>query len=189
MNMNKNSQNHWIHAAKSLSPVLLAALLAAGCATSSVKPAYPVAQPGERTSVLRLDNTMADSAWAVQFLAPIALTITVDGFSPVEKAKLKSGGLIGQGSKFIPKGITEVHLPAGSHTLTHQGRILNNSPYRFDPVTMSFDTEEGKTYVIRFKAASKATKPRYAIEYEGWSKEQTSQWPNEVSIANPIFGR
>jgi hypothetical protein len=54
---------------------------------------------------------------------------------------------------------------------------------------MNFDTEEGKTYVIRFKAASKAFKPQYAIEYEGWSKEQSSAWPPEVATGNQMIGR
>jgi hypothetical protein len=55
-------------------------------------------------------------------------------------------------------------LPAGSHTLTHQGRILGNSAYHFDPVTMNFDTESGKTYVIRFKAKSVPFKVIYTLE-------------------------
>ena len=99
----------------------------------------------------------------------------------MERAKLKRG-------QFLPKGTTEVRLPVGSHSFVHRGVVLANSPYYFNPVSMTFDTEEGKTYVIRFKNTTRGAKIRYAVEYEGWSTEQSSQWPTEVGIANPIFG-
>ena len=168
-------------------PLLAAIGLAAGCATTNMKPAYPTLEVGTPASVLKLDNTMADSMW--QFSAPIGVKVTVDGFSPLEKGKLKSGGQFGQTKQLLPKGITEIRLPAGSHTLTHHARVLGNSIYYFNPVDMTFDTEEGKSYVIRFKSRTTAFKLRYAVEYEGWGKEQISQWPSEVSFANPIFGR
>ena len=159
-----------------------------GCATVT-KPVYPAAEAGGSASVLKLDNTMSDSMFAMELYAPVGLKITVDGFSPLEQGKLKSGHQLFQSKQFLPKGVTEVRLPAGSHTLTHTGQPLANTPLSFNPVTMSFDTEEGKTYVIRFKKASKAMKLKYSLEYEGWSTEQTSQWPNEVGTANSFFGR
>ncbi len=185
--MNQNALLKWPVVLKLFSPLLLAMWLVTGCVTANVKPAYPPLAAGTPASVLKLDNTMNDFMFAFQFYAPIGLNITVDGFSPLDPAKLKTGGQW-QNKQFLPKGITEVRLPVGSHTLMHEGRMLGNTPYTFSPVSMVFDTEEGKTYTIRFKQTSTAAKPRYAIEYEGWSTEQSSQWPNEVGIANPIFG-
>lgn len=184
--MDRNALLKWPIALKLFS-LILPICLVTGCV--NVKPAYPPLSAGTPASVLKLDNTMADSMWAqFQFKTPIGLIVTIDGFSPLEHAKLKSGGQW-QSKQFIPNGVTEVRLPAGSHTLVHQGRILLlDNRYYFNPVTMAFDTEEGKTYVIRFKSTSTAFKIRYAVEYEGWSTEQSSQWPTEVSIANPILG-
>lgn len=162
------------------------ALLATGCATP--KPVYPAADAGTATSVLKIDNTMADSMFALQWNAAIGLRMTVDGFSPLDKSKLTSGGQISS-KQFVPKGITEVRLPAGSHTLVHEGKVLGRSIYYFKPVTNSFETEEGKTYTIRFKNTTTPMNLRYAVEYEGWNTEQTSQWPSEVRYANPILGR
>jgi hypothetical protein len=90
--------------------------------------------------------------------------------------------------EILPKGTTELRLPVGSHVLVHTAKILQDKIYYFKPVNMSFETEAGKTYVIHFKNTSTATKLHYAIEYEGWSSEQSSQWPNEVGVANPMFG-
>ena len=170
-------------------PLLLAVGLTTGCATVDPKPAYPALDSGTAASVLKLDNTMATSMWAMQVKAPIGLKVTVDGFSALEKAKLKSGGQLGPSGQYLPKGITEVRLAAGSHTLTHTGSVLGKGMYYFNPVNMAFDTEEGKSYVLRFKQRGTLLKMAYTIEYEGWGREQSSQWPNEVSIANPIFGR
>ena len=124
----------------------------------------------------------------MQFKAAIGVKVTVDGFSPLEQSKLKTGGQW-QSKQLLPKGVTEVRLPAGSHTLVHEARVLGNSPYHSNPVSLGFETEEGKTYLIRFKNTTAAFKLRYAIEYEGWSTEQTSQWQNEFPAANPMFGR
>jgi hypothetical protein len=174
----------------SLGWILLAtAALVTGCATTGPRQAYPTLDEGQPASVLRLDNTIADSAWAMQFKAPIGLKVTIDGFAPADKAKLKAGGQIGPGKVYLPTGVTEVRMLAGSHTMVHEGKLLGKKQYRFNPVTMTFDTEEGKTYIMRFKQAGTILKPAYLIEYEGWDSEQTSQWPNEVSIANPLFGR
>ena len=186
MEMNRSCFNKWVARLQRVSPLLLATSLFIGCATT--KPAYPGVEAGAPASILRLDNTMASSIWAVQLLAPIGMHVTVDGFSPAEKGKLSSGGQLGQSGQLIPKGITEIRLVPGSHTLTHTGKLLGKGHYHFNPASMAFDTEVGKTYVIRFKQASTVFKPKYALVYEGWSTEQTSQWPNEVSIANPIFG-
>ena len=71
--------------------------------------------------------------------------------------------------------------PAGGqpHVDAHRPSV-GKSPYHFNPVNMSFDTEEGKTYVIRFRNKSTLGKLRYAVEYQGWGTEQSSQWPAEV---------
>lgn len=173
---------------KRYGPLLLLIALVSGCATPNAKPAYPPLAAGTPASVLKLDNTMTCSMWAqFEFKAAIGVSVTIDGFSPLEPATLKSGWQP-QSKQFIPKGITEVRLPAGSHTLVHKGQGLGQNTYYFNPVNMTFDTEEGKTYVIRFKNTTKGTKIRYAVEYEGWSTEQSSQWPNEVGVANPMFG-
>lgn len=183
-----NHSRSWMRAVKLIGPLLSVVLFTMGCATvNKSKPAYPTLESGQPGSVLKLENTMADSMWALQMKAGIGLQVTVDGFSPLEQDKLKTGGQL-RAKTFIPKGATEVHLAAGSHTLRHQGTVLGNSPYRFNPVDMSFETEEGKTYVIRFKNTTTAFTLRYAVGYEGWSTEQTSQWPTEVRFANPIFG-
>ena len=185
---NMNASRIWMRAVKWVGPLLPVVWLGMGCTTAKVKPAYPALESGAPASTLKLDNTMAASMFAIQVTAPIGLVVTVDGFSPLEKDKLKSGGQLGASKQLLPKGITEIPLPAGSHTLTHTGRVLGKSPYHFNPVNMSFDTEEGKTYVIRFRNKSTLGKLRYAVEYEGWGTEQSSQWPAEVGVANPIFG-
>jgi hypothetical protein len=167
---------------------LLTMCLVTGCVSPNAKPAYPPLAAGTPASVLKLDNTMTCSMWAqFKFKAAIGVSVTIDGFSPLEPDKLKSGWQP-QSKELIPKGITEVRLPAGSHTLVHKGQGLGQNTYYFNPVNMTFDTEEGKTYVIRFKNTTRGAKIRYAVEYEGWSTEQSSQWPNEVGVANPIFG-
>ena len=170
-----------------LATTLLAATLATGCATSQVKPVYPAQAAQSGNCTVKLDNTMADSMWALQMMAPIGLEVTVDGFSPLEKEKLKTGGQL-RPKTFIPKGVTELALAPGSHVLRHQGSVLGNTPYRFAPVDMPFETEAGKTYVIRFKNTTKPFKLKYAVEYEGWSREESAPWPSEVRSSNPIFG-
>ncbi|MGO9199652.1 MAG: hypothetical protein ACLQM8_03825 [Limisphaerales bacterium] len=187
-NDSKYRNGSW-RAAKWIGPLLPVIWLAAGCSTAQVKPAYPAPEAGAPASILKLDNTMADSMWAAQLKAGIGLKVTVDGFSPLEKAKLKGGGQIGATKQLLPKGVTELRLPSGSHTLVHEGKVLGRSRYYFNPVSISFDTEPGKTYVVRFKNSTTLMKLQYAVEYEGWSSEQTSQWPNEIKFANPILGR
>lgn len=183
-----NHSRNWMRGVKLIGPLLSVVLFTMGCATvNKSKPAYPTLESGQPGSVLKLDNTMSDSAWAMQMKAPIGLQVAVDGFSPAAQDKLKTGGKFGP-KTFIPKGTTEIRLAPGSHTLRHQAKILGKSQYYFNPVDMSFDTDEGKTYVIRFKNTSTLFNLRYAVEYEGWSTEQTSQWPTEVRYANPIFG-
>jgi hypothetical protein len=153
---------------------LAAMFLLNGCATVPPKLAYPALKAGEAACVLRLENTFPSwnpLGW------PISMEITVDGFLPVEKRP------------YLQKGITEVRLPAGNHVLVQQARQGHNTIYYFKPVTMSFDVEAGKTYTIRFKNTSTAVICRYGVEYEGWSTEQCSQWPNTVSVANHLFGR
>ena len=86
----------------------------------------------------------------------------------------------------MPKGVTEVHIPAGSHTITHHVTIIGSDQYYFRPVTSSFDTEAGRTYLVRF--TRRGHKPLYGLEYEGWETEQSSLLPDEVKIANPVFG-
>jgi hypothetical protein len=181
----KKTDTKWQHCLKRIGPLLPLIWVAAGCATADVKPVYPAPEAGAPVSILKLDNTMADSAWALQVKTAIGLIVTVDGFSPIEKAKLKSGQL-GASKQLLPTGISEIRLPAGSHTLTHTAKVLAKKPYHFDPVSISFDTEAGRTYVVRFKNTTTLLKLCYSVEYEGWSSEQTSQWPNEVRQANPL---
>ena len=177
MKSNENALRGCFRALKidtSLVLAVVAVVLATGCATPQVKPAYPAVEAGMPASVLKLENTMGR-------MSRLPLKVTVDGFSPVEKSKLKKSG------PFLPSGITEVRVPAGSHVLEHQGEV--ESPYYFNPVKTSFETEEGKTYVVRFRSKNSLMQLRYTIEYEGWSTEECAQWPNQVNMANPLFGR
>jgi hypothetical protein len=159
---------------------LAAMFLLNGCATVPPKLAYPALKAGEAACVLRLENTISE--WDMLAGWRLGMDITVDGFLPVEQTKLSRG-------RFLTKGNTEISLPVGNHVLVHQACILTGGLYRFNPVTMSFETEAGKTYVVRFKNTSSMVKPRYGVEYEGWGSEQTAQWPNTVTTANAIFGR
>ena len=185
---NMNASRIGMRAVKWLGPLLPVVWLGAGCATNNVKPAYPTPAADAPVSILKLDNSMAALVWALQVKTAIGLSVTVDGFSPLEKAQLKSGGQLGGSKQLLPKGVTEIRLPAGSHTLAHTGKVLANKPYHFDPVSISFDTEAGKTYVVRFKNTTTLLKLRYSVEYGGWSTEQSSQWPTEVQSGS-LFSR
>lgn len=156
---------------------VVATLLFTACATTvDVKPPYPTLKAGVPASILRIENQARDSRMAP---GPF-VRVTIDGFFPLEKTKLI-------GEQYLPKGTTDIHLTAGSHTLKHTGSTANQ--YYFNPVEMTFDTEDGKTYVIRIKKGGSLMKACYLLEYEGWPSEQVSQWPAEVCVANALFGR
>ena len=69
-----NHPGHWFHALKLFSPLYLVIGLVTGCSTVA-KPVYPTAKAGATASVLKIDNTMADSIWAMQMKAALGLKV------------------------------------------------------------------------------------------------------------------
>ena len=74
-------------------PLLILIGLISGCVAPNVKPAYPALATGTPESVLKIDNTLDDPSEAgLHLIVRFALELTIDGFSPLDPAKLKGRG-------------------------------------------------------------------------------------------------
>ena len=162
-------------------------IVSATLVVAETKTAYPEPPTGTPVSRLVIENTM--SASALSLSGGMGLVITLDGFSLLTEEKLKRGGLQ-FGKKYVPKGESSIAITVGSHSMVHTVELPGgNGLYHFRTAEMAFETEEGKTYRMKFRKAGTMMKPTYAIEYEGWSSEQIAQWPSEVGIGDLIFSR
>ena len=55
-------------------------------------------------------------------------------------------------------------------------------------MSSSLNIEKGKTYIITFKSLIESLwRVGYEIEYEGWSDEEKSPWPEKNIIINPLW--
>ena len=144
-----------------------------GCtAVKATIPMYPPLEPGAPASVLQLDNQIPD--FALSLRGCLYLAVTLDGFSPTDKS-------------YLPEGTNEIRVAGGSHVIEHSATWCDNSIYYFNRVSMHFETEPGKTYLVRFTPIFWSMKPGYHIEYEGWPNEDLARWPKANRIANPLF--
>ena len=159
------------------------AIVSATVATAADKIVYPEPPAGTPVSTLIIENTLNPSQWSMK--GGIGLVITLDGFSLMTGAKLKGAGTLWGGKKYIPVGESAITIAAGSHAMVHTAENTGNGWH--SPVfEMAFDTEEGKTYRVKFLSTGTALKKTYTIEYEGWSREQIAQWPSESAIARGL---
>jgi hypothetical protein len=143
-----------------------------GCETIPKKSLYPSLTEGTPVSILFIDNPFSSNMWLAT--TPFLMQMGVDGFTLHKK-------------EYLPTGVSEFRLFAGSHQITIKVQTCSSLCYT-NPVTINVEMQAGETYRILFKKIGSFIKPKVQIIYEGWSEEDSSSWPTEIGIANPIFG-
>lgn len=158
-----------------LALVVVVGVLVPGCVlmNTASKPIYPEAASGTGASTVVFENQVPGSPFSMR--AGIGIELALDGYSPTKE-------------QYLPEGVTVLSVLPGSHTIRLKPTLFGNTPYYFQEVSFSFEVVAGKTYTVMFHSGGSAMKPGFTMDYDGWQRETTRQWPSEVTIANPLFG-
>lgn len=123
-------------------------------------PMYPSISNEDKKSTLVIENSHNPSEMSFDRLR---MAVYLDGFRITEH-------------DILLKGTTSVDIMPGNHQVRIKAYPKGVIPMNND-VVFSFDSDYGKTYVVKILKGDKLWDPGYKLEYEGFIEDESETWP------------